>query len=59
VQDLESKVGGGEQQRSCSPQTSLQLLRYEMKVEEIKCAVARELNNISKTALLEGKNKLK
>jgi len=30
VQDLASKVGGGEQQRSCSPKTSLQLQRYEM-----------------------------
>ena len=30
VQDLASKVGGGEQQRSCSPETSLQLQRYEM-----------------------------
>ena len=28
VQDLASEVGGGEQQRSCSPETSLQ--RYEM-----------------------------
>jgi hypothetical protein len=32
VQDLASKVGGGEQQRSCSPETSLQLQRYEMEV---------------------------
>jgi len=30
VQDLASKVGGGEQQRSCSPETSLQLHCYEM-----------------------------
>ena len=30
VQDLASKVGGGEQQRSCSPVTSLQLQRYEV-----------------------------
>jgi len=30
VQDLASKVGGGEQKRSCSPETSLQLQRYEM-----------------------------
>jgi len=30
VQDLASKVGGGEQQRFCSPETSLQLQRYEM-----------------------------
>ena len=32
VQDLESKVGvgGGEQQRSCSPETTSQLQRYEM-----------------------------
>ena len=30
MQDLVSKVGGGEQQRSCSPETSLQLQRYEM-----------------------------
>ena len=29
VQDLVSKVGG-EQQRSCSPETTLQLQRYEM-----------------------------
>jgi hypothetical protein len=25
VQDLASKVGGGEQQRTCSPETALQL----------------------------------
>ena len=30
VQDLASKMGGGEQQRSCSPETSSQLQRYEM-----------------------------
>ena len=30
VQDLASNVGGGEQQRSCSPETSSQLQRYEM-----------------------------
>jgi len=30
VQDLASKVGFGEQQRSCSPATSLQLQRYEI-----------------------------
>ena len=30
MQDLASKVGGGEQQRSCSPETSSQLQRYEM-----------------------------
>ena len=30
VQDLASKVGGGEQQRSCSPETFSQLQRYEM-----------------------------
>ena len=30
VQDLVSKVGGGEQQRSCSPENSTQLQRYEM-----------------------------
>ena len=30
VQDLACKVGGGEQQRSSSPETSLQLQRYEM-----------------------------
>jgi len=28
-------------------------------VEEIQCAVTRELNNISKTAFLEGVKKLK
>jgi hypothetical protein len=28
-------------------------------VEEIQCAAARELNNISKTAFLEGTKKLK
>jgi hypothetical protein len=28
-------------------------------VEEIQCAVTRELNNISKTAFLEGIKKLK
>jgi len=28
-------------------------------VEEIQCAVTREFNNISKTALLEGMKKLK
>jgi hypothetical protein len=46
-QDLASEVGGGEQQRSCSPETALQLQRCEMEVEEIQCAVTRELNNIS------------
>jgi len=30
VQDLVSKVDGGEQQRSCSPETSLQLQCYVM-----------------------------
>jgi len=30
VQDLASKVGGGEQQRCCSPETFLRLQRYEM-----------------------------
>ena len=30
MQDLTSKVGGGEQQLSCSPETSSQLQRYEM-----------------------------
>ena len=30
VQNLASNVGGGEQQRSCSPETSSQLQRYEM-----------------------------
>ena len=30
MQDLASKVGGGEQQSSCSPEASLQLQRYEM-----------------------------
>ena len=30
MQDLASKVGGGEQQRSCSSEISLQLKRYEM-----------------------------
>ena len=30
VQELASKVGGGEQQRSCSPVTSSQLQLYEM-----------------------------
>jgi len=30
VQDLANKVGGGEQQRSGSPETSLQLQLYEM-----------------------------
>jgi hypothetical protein len=52
-------VGGGDQQRSCSPETSLQLQRYELEVEEIQCAVTGELNNISKTAFLEGMKKLK
>jgi hypothetical protein len=49
VQDLVSKVGGGEHQRSCLPETSLQLQRYEMgcyREEEIQCAVTKELNNI-------------
>jgi hypothetical protein len=58
-QDLESEVGGGGQQRSCSSETALQLQRYEMEVEEIQSAVTRELNNISKTAFLEGMKKLK
>jgi hypothetical protein len=30
VQDLASKVSGGEEQRSCLPETSLQLQRYEI-----------------------------
>jgi len=30
VQGLATTVGGGEQQRSCSTQTALQLQRYEM-----------------------------
>jgi len=30
VQDLASKVGGGKEQRSCSPETYLKLQRYEM-----------------------------
>jgi hypothetical protein len=30
-----------------------------MKMKEIQCAVTRELNNISKTASLEGMKKLK
>jgi len=30
MQDLAIKVGGGEQQPSCSPETYLQLQRYEM-----------------------------
>jgi hypothetical protein len=58
LQDLESKVVGGEQQRSCSPETSLQLQRNEMEVKEIQCAVTRELN-ISKTAFLGGMKKLR
>jgi hypothetical protein len=52
-------VGGGQQQRSFSPENSLQLQRYEMEVEEIQCAVTRELNHISKTAFLEAMKKLK
>jgi hypothetical protein len=55
VQELAGKVGSGEQQRSCSPETSLQSQRYEAaryRVEEIQCAVTMELNNISKTAYL-------
>ena len=28
MQDLAGKVGGGEEQLSCSPETSLQLQRY-------------------------------
>jgi hypothetical protein len=54
-------VGGGEQQRSCSPQTYLQLQRYEdacYRVEDIQCGATRELNNISKPAFLEGMKKL-
>jgi hypothetical protein len=53
-------VGGGEQQRSCSPETFLQLQHYEMaryREEEIQCAVTGEIN-ISKTAFLEGMKKL-
>jgi len=30
VQDLASEVGGGGERRSCSPETSLELQRYEM-----------------------------
>jgi hypothetical protein len=59
VQDLATKVGDGEQQRSCSPETSLQLQRYEMELEETQCAVTRELNNVSKTVFLEGMKKAK
>ena len=33
--------------------------RHFQRVEEIQCAVTRELNNISKTAFLEGMKKLK
>ena len=33
--------------------------RHFQTVEHIQCAVTRELNNISKTALLEGTKKLK
>jgi hypothetical protein len=33
--------------------------RHFQTVENIRCAVTRELNNISKTALLEGMKKLK
>jgi hypothetical protein len=33
--------------------------RHFQTVEEIQCAVTRELNNISKTAFLEGMKKLK
>jgi hypothetical protein len=52
-------VGGGEQQCFCSPETSLQLQRYGMEMEEIQCAVTRELNNILKTAFQEGMKKFK
>jgi hypothetical protein len=51
LQDLASKVGGGEQQRSCSPESCVKLQRYEVaryRVEEIQCAVTRELNNTLK-----------
>jgi hypothetical protein len=60
VKDLASKVGG-KHQIYISPETYLQLQRYEMAryhEEEIRCAVTRELKNISKTVLLEGMNKL-
>jgi hypothetical protein len=30
VHDVAGNVGGREQQRSCSPETALQLQRYEM-----------------------------
>jgi hypothetical protein len=33
--------------------------RHFKTVEEIQCAVTRELNNVSKTAFLEGMKKLK
>jgi hypothetical protein len=52
-----SKVGCGEQQRSCSSEISLQLQRYEIEVQEIQCAVTRELN--INTVFLEGMKKLK
>jgi hypothetical protein len=49
VQDLASKLGGGEQQRSRSLETSLQLQHYETaryRKEEIQFTVTRELKNI-------------
>jgi hypothetical protein len=42
------------------PQIKISLERAAFStVEEIQCAVTRELNNISKTAFLEGMKKLK
>jgi hypothetical protein len=34
-------------------QNTFLLVQYEVEMEEIQCAVTRELNNISKTAFLE------
>jgi hypothetical protein len=34
VDDLASKMGGGGEKRSCSPETALQLQRYEGEVKK-------------------------
>jgi hypothetical protein len=46
------KVCCGEQQRFYPQETALQLQCYKMEVEEIQCAVTRELNSIKKIASL-------
>jgi hypothetical protein len=50
-------VGSGEKQRSCSPETALQLQPYDRKVEIIHCAVTRGITVIPNIAFLQGMKK--